>query len=58
MVSNDQELVQSEPQPYPRNQNGKEPKLLVDIIQRKNIWLTVREALSQKVVIQPLKPTY
>ena len=35
-LRNDQELVQSKPQSRPQNQNGKQPKLLMDIIQREH----------------------
>ena len=36
-VSNDQELVQSEPKSSPRNQNGKLQKLQINIINREHL---------------------
>ena len=49
-VSNDQQLVKSEPNPCLRNLNGKQPKLHKEITE--NIWLIEWTVLSPKVATQ------
>ena len=45
-ISNDQELTQSEPRSSPRNQNGKQPKLQIDMGRRTGLVVRASDSGS------------